>query len=69
MLRNFLTQISRPLRSGFLYPSLPLMTFKNFDSTLINKTVEEWCKTLPEDQQKRIRLIQNEVGLFDTFFR
>lgn len=68
MLRNILTKITPNLRrqSGFLSPQpMTLIGLQYFESTHMNKSVEEWLKTLPEDNLKRVRLIQNEVSLIE----
>ncbi|XP_055312131.1 mitochondrial ribonuclease P protein 1 homolog [Sitodiplosis mosellana] len=66
MLRNIFAQITPHLRrrNGFLQPQpLPLIQNHLFESIYVNKTAEEWLKQLPEDQMKRVRLIQNEIAL------
>lgn len=72
MLRTIFTQIATSQlrrRNGFLHPqSMPLIQFQVFQSAYVNKTAEDWVKTLPEDKMKRIRLIQNEVSFWWTTF-
>lgn len=61
MLRNLLTQIT-PIFRGFKENKLRLVTQGKYFCTLApNETVEKWMLTLPEDKQKRVKLIQNEV--------
>lgn len=65
MFRNLITKISpnfwgnkEILRSI----KLPLITPTSFQCSLTtNESVEKWIKTLPEDKQKRVKHIQNEV--------
>lgn len=54
-------------RRPLLVPPKPLITICNFQSNYRNKNVEEWLESLAEDQQKRVRLIQNEVRLNALF--
>ncbi|XP_031625392.1 mitochondrial ribonuclease P protein 1 homolog [Contarinia nasturtii] len=46
----------------FLRP-LQLNSSLHLRSSYTNQTVEDWITSLPEDKQKRIRLIQNEIYL------
>lgn len=47
----------------------PLFASHNFQCTvLLNQTVEKWMETIPEDKQKRVRHIQNEVSTKCFFF-
>lgn len=73
MLWKLLVKIVPTLRSsgrGELHGSMkfhPLIASHRLQCTVVlNETVEKWIGTLPEDKQKRVRHIQNEVG---TTFR
>lgn len=55
---------AHPTRSdGFLKQiNMPFNISKLFQCSFINKSVEDWMNTLPEDKRKRVKLIQNEVN-------
>ncbi|XP_031623737.1 mitochondrial ribonuclease P protein 1 homolog [Contarinia nasturtii] len=54
MIRSVLKDFLRPLQ---------LISSLHLRSSYTNQTVEDWIKSLPEDKQKRVRLIQNEIAL------
>lgn len=67
MFLKLLGKIAPHLRSrsellGSIKPSL--VTSHHFQCTLrTNESVEKWIQTLTDDKQKRVRHIQNEVGI------
>lgn len=71
MFWKLLGKITPNLRSGReLFGSIksPLFISRHTESSLkLNESVEKWIVTLPEDKQKRIRHIQNEVGTLALF--
>lgn len=72
MLWKLLRKITPSIRCGNgLFSSIktPLKTIHHFQCSqvVLNETVEKWLGTLPEDKQKRVRHIQNEVSERDGF--
>lgn len=43
-------------------PQLSFITPSKFKSSNCNETVDDWIKSLPENEQKRVKLINNEVS-------
>lgn len=61
MLRNLLTQFTPIFRGNKEIKLRLVKQCKHFCTISPNETVEKWMTTLPEDKQKRVKLIQNEV--------
>lgn len=68
MLWKLFGKIAPNLRCGnelFRTIKSPFYTIHNFQCTLaLNESIDKWITTLPEDKQKRVRHIQNEVSEF-----
>lgn len=67
MFRRVFAELASSARwsKDLLWPRKSLFINRNFQRSLAHTSVESWIESLPEDQQKRIKYIQNEVRSVD----